>query len=364
MKIIIVFVVIFFLGSCTNDSTIISPTTEPPPIVHSQENEEPTLQKYSTENSIFDRVVGWMSETSLIMIEREKDDSHVYSYDVFTAEKKLITTVNQPVIQVKIHPSKEHLAIIMSDNSLTATIQIVTVEGKTMDELTIESSEVYIDWHTTDVNLLLITAFNKDWTFDTFTYSSLTQEMTIIPTHHPILKWSSEDKLVAINWTSEDGLLGGKMMEISTNTSEVNETEESGYIYFDMYKDYLVSVKIDSDHEEFVYTLTNVITNDSKVYRSPALSNYSQWFVPEIIWTEDYSFLTYIATKPGLIDSFDGELLLTEFNLVGENVKNADFSYSTLQCTPSGDLCLSGTQYEEIWDLVSGDAFNWLEIKE
>ena len=163
---------------------------------------------------------------------------------------------------------------------------------------------------------------------------------------------------------SDDGILGGKMMEISTNTSEVNETEESGYIYFDMYKDYLVSVKIDSDHEEFIYTLTNVITSDSKVYRSPALSNYSQWFVPEITWTEDGSFLTYIATKSGLIDSFDGELLLTEFNLDGENVKNADFSYSTLQCTPSGDLCVSGTRYEEIWDLVSGEAFNWLEIKE
>lgn len=364
MKIIIVFVVIFFLGSCTNSGTIVSPTTEPPPIVHSQEDVEPKLQKYFTENSTFDRVVGWISETSLIMIERDKDEFLVYAYDVYTADKTLITTVNKPIIQVNIHPSKGHLAIIMSDNSLQATIQIVTIDGKAIDELTIESSEVYLDWNTTNVNLLLITAFNKDWTFDTFVYSSLTQEMTIIPTLHPILKWASEDKLVAINWMAEDALLGGRMMEISTQTSEVNETEDSGYIYFDMYKDYLVSVKIDSENEEFVYTLSNVITNDTKVYRSPALSNYSQWYVPELVWTENHSFLTYIATKPGLIDSFDGEFLLTEFNLDSKKVKNADFSYSTLQCTPSGDRCLSGTLYEEIWDLVTGDVFNWLEIKE
>lgn len=364
MKIIIVFVVIFFLSSCTNNGTIVSPTTEPPPIVHSQENAEPMLQKYMIENSKFDRVVGWISETALILIERDQNEFYVYSYDVYTAEKKLITMVNKPIIQVNIHPSKGHLAIIMSDNSLQATIQIVTIEGKTVDKLTIESSEIYLDWNTTNVNFLLITAFNKDWTFDTFAYSSLTQEMTIIPTLHPILKWAAEDKLVAINWMSEDGLLGGKMMEISTQTSEVNETEDSGYIYFDVYKNYVVSVKIDLDKEEFVYTLTNVLTNDIKEYRTPAVSNYSQWFVPDIVWTEDGSFLTYIASKSGLIDSFDGDLLLTEFNFESKNVKNADFSYATLQCTPSGDHCLSGTRYEEIWDLVTGNVFKWLEIKE
>ncbi len=364
MKIIIVFVVIFFLGSCTNNGTIVSPTTEPPPIVHSQENVEPTLKKHFTENSTFDRVVGWISETSLVIIERDRDEFHLYSYDVYSAEKLLITTVNKPIIHVKIHPFKEHLAIIMSDNSLQATIKLVNIEGKTIDELTIESSEIFVDWNPTDENLLLITAFNKDWTFDTFSYSSLTQEMTIIPTLHPILKWASEDSLVVINWIPEDALLGGTLSEISIPTSEVSESEDSGYIYFDMNKELFVTVKIDRINEEFEYSLTNVMTNEVKVYRTPALSNYSQWFVPEIFWTEEDSFLTYIASKPGLIDSFDGELQLAEFSFDSKKIKNTEFSYMPLQCTPSGNQCLTSTRSEEIWNLVSGDVFKWLEIAE
>lgn len=364
MKIWIVFIIFFFLSSCNLNTTTVPPKTDNPPVGNSQPNEEKILKTYSTANSTFDRVVGWVSETSLVIIERDRDEFQLYSYDVYSAEKLLITTVNKPITHVKIHPFKKHLAIIMSDNSLQATIKIVNIEGKTIDELTIESSEIFVDWNPTNVNLLLITAFNKDWTFDSFSYSSLTQEMTIVPTLHPILKWSSEDSLVVINWIAEDALLGGTISEISIPTSEVSESEDSGYIYFDMNKDLFVSVKIDQINEEFVYHLTNVMTNEVKVYRMPALSNYSQWFVPEIFWTEEGSFLTYIASKPGLIDSFDGELQLAEFNLDSQKIKDPEFSYMPLQCTPSGNQCLTGTRSEEIWNLGSGDIFKWLEITE
>jgi hypothetical protein len=252
----------------------------------------------------------------------------------------------------------------MSGNSLNATILITSIDGSIMDKLTIQSSELYVDWHSTNVNLLLITAFNEDWTFDTFAYSSITQEMNRIPSEHPILKWTHDVNLMAINWSPEDALSGGTISEISLKTSEINETEESGYIYFDFYKNIFVSVKIDKEKEQFIYTLTNVTSNDVQIYRTPALSNYSQWFVPEFFWTEDNSFLTYIASKPGLVDSFDGDLHLAEFTFSAMIVKESEVTFSELMCTPSGDRCLTGSRLESIIDLESGDIVQWLEINE
>ncbi|MFX3674378.1 MAG: hypothetical protein ACE3JQ_08025 [Paenisporosarcina sp.] len=360
----IIFIVLFFISSCDKENSV-TPITKIPPVVKTQPAVLPEkIKTYEVQNQEFDRVVGWISDESLLLIERKNDEFILFTYDLYSEEKTVITKVNEPIIDVKIHPSKDVLAIIMSDNSLHATIKIVTLGGKTIDQLTIESSELYIDWHTTNPTLLLITSFNKDWTFDTFAYSSLTQEMKRIPSIHPILKWKDENHLVAINWRPEDALSGGTISEMAILTSEVKDTEDSGYIYFDIYKDIFVGVKIDPTTEQFIYTLTNVITKEVKIYRTPALSNYSQWFVPELFWTEENSFLTYVATNSGLIDSLGGNLHLAEFNFESKEDKKANLSYSMLSCSPSGEYCLTGNRFEEILNLESGNTSKWLDIKE
>jgi hypothetical protein len=359
----VVFCILLFLSGCTDEKKP-SHISNNPPLVELNPVTQETQKRYTARDNEFDRVVGWISETTLVTVERDLGEYRVYTYDVETAKKLLIKTVDEPIIDVKIHPSKKYLAIIMSGNSLNATILITSIDGSTMDKLTIQSSELYVDWHSTNVNLLLITAFNEDWTFDTFAYSSLTQEMNRIPSLHPILKWTDDVNLMAINWSPEDALSGGTISEISMRTSEISETDESGYIYFDFYENILVSVKIDKVNEQFIYTLTNVTTNEVQIYQTPALSNYSQWFVPEFFWTEDNSFLTYIASKSGLVDSFDGELHLAEFNFTEMIVKDSEVTYSKLMCTPSADRCLTGPRFESIIDLESGDIVQWLEINE
>ena len=361
----VIFTVLFIFSSCDKEVSV-TPIPTKSPVVISPQPAAPqeTIKTYTVKNSNFDRVVGWISDKRLLIVERNLEEYLVYSYDLYSEEKQLITTVNEPVIDVKIHPSKNYLAIIMSDNSLQATIKIVNVDGRTVDQLTIESAEIYLDWHTTNSDLLLITSFNKDWSFDIFTYSSQTQEMKRIPYIHPILKWRDEEHLMAINWALEDALAGGTISEISTVTSEVVESEDSGYIYFDMYKDILVTVKIDPIKEQFIYRLSNVNTGDVKSYRTPALSNYSQWFVPELYWTEENSFLTYVATDSGLIDSVDENLHLEEFNLASRRGRNTELTYRMLMCSPSGDCCLNGSLFEEIADIDTGVMMKWLNIVE
>lgn len=359
----VVFCILLLLSGCSDEKKP-SHISNDPPLVELSPVTQETQKRYTARVNDFDRVVGWISEKTLLTVERDLDEYRVYTYEVNTATKTLITSVDEPIIDVKIHPSKNYIAIIMSGNSLNATILIAAIDGSIMDKLTIQSSELYVDWHSTNVNLLLITAFNEDWTFDTFAYSSLTQEMNRIPSLHPILKWTHDVNLMAINWSPEDALSGGTISEISMKTSEISETVESGYIYFDFYKNILVSVKIDKEKEQFIYTLTNVTTNDVQIYQTPALSNYSQWFVPKFFWTEDNSFLTYIASKPGLVDSFDGDLLLAEFNFSAMIVNESEVAFSELMCTPSGDRCLTGPRFESIIDLESGDIVQWLEINE
>lgn len=365
-RLIIILTAILFLFGCKEDQSTVNVSTELPPMERPESSNEVKEEKfppsiYFARTDEFDRVIGWVSDTRIMFLEKNMEGSHVYTYDLNSNKKTLHATVEMPINDVIIHPSKSHFTLLMSVNSLQAIIGIYEMGGTKVDELTVESSEIVFEWHPSQVELMTVTAFYEDWTFDTFMYSSKTQALKLITSDHPFLEWASFNELVGVEWKEDDALSGGHLTTISITEDSLSKSEESNYIFVDYFENLSLTVQIDQERELFIYKLSDLKTKEEKIVETPAISNYSQWFIPEINWTNQESFLTYTSPNPGLLDVNQSKLELVEISFKSEELVEIDEGYGQLICSPSGDYCLKDEGLFTIINLSSGEELKWIE---
>lgn len=365
-RLIIILMVILFIYGCKEDESKVIVSTEQPPMESPESSNEvkevnfPT-SLYFAKSEEFDRVIGWISETEIMFLEKNLEGSHVYTYDLNSNKKTHHATVEMPINDVIIHPSKSHFTLLMSVNSLQAIIGIYEMGGAKVDELTIDSSEIVFEWHPSQVELMTVTAFYEDWTFDTFMYSSKNQSLKLVSSSQPFLEWASLNELVGVEWKENDALSGGPLSTISIIDGSISRSEDSNYIFVDYFENLSLTVQIDQERELFIYRLSDLITNAEKIFETPAISNYSQWFIPEIFWTNQESFISYTSPNPGLLDVNQNRLELVEFSFKSQEFVEIQDGYNQLVCSPSGEFCLNGEGLFTIINLNSGEEVKWIE---
>ena len=201
----------------------------------------------------------------------ECSDFSLSTFHIKTGEKKEITTIDDPILEVRIHPDLTKFAVVTSHNSLSATIHIFSVLGEEVDELIIESSEMYWDWNSLNNEQLFFSAFYEDWTYDAFVYSSVKKEISRIETSDPFGKWGYESTIHTINWPPDDSLSGGALREVNVDTMSFKESIETNIIYVESFKEINLTVRISENQQFFLYTLTNRVNGMNKTYEMPVI---------------------------------------------------------------------------------------------
>lgn len=332
-------------------------------LLEQEKPKEVNLLPIRSEN--FERVVGWLSNEEILYVTRQGSDFSLSTYHIETAVKKEITKIDAPILEVRIHPDLTKLAVVTSDNSLSATIHIFSVLGDEIDELIIESSEMYWDWDSLNNDQLFFSAFYEDWTYDSFVYSSVKKEVSRIGTSDPFGKWGYESTIHTINWPPDDSLSGGVLREVNVDTMSFKDSIESNIIFVESFKEINLTVRISENQQLFLYTLTNRVDGKNKTYEMPAVSNYSQWFVPEVEWLGDGTMITYQAAESGLMDSIPSDYTLVK--LSSADIQEQPIwkgPYESFTCSPIGSHCLIGVQLEGLLVVGSGTKRPWIEIKE
>lgn len=349
------------------------PTTPPellkPPKVTKTEQEKPLIKEEVSRLSIprvnFDRVVGWVTNKEILYVIHQQSQSSLRLYHTETGESNEITKIVDPIIEVRIHPDLTKLAVVTSSNSLSATIHIFSISGEKIDELTVESSEMYWDWDSSHNDQLFFSAFYEDWTFDSFIYLGKTKEINRIETTDPFGKWGYDSTIQMINWPENDALSGGSLRELNSKTMSFQDSTDSRIIYVESYKEMNLIVRISEDQQLFLYTVTNNKDGKSATYEMPAISNYSQWFVPEIDWLDDGTIVTFVAKESGLMDAIPNDYTLVR--LTHETTSKTSIwegPYEPFTCTPSGQHCLIGVELKGILKVGGNVLKPWIEIIE
>ncbi|MDX1771383.1 MAG: hypothetical protein R3328_07650, partial [Planococcaceae bacterium] len=96
-RLIIILVGILFIYGCKEDESNVVVSTELPPVESPKTSNEVKEVKipsqYFAKSEVFDRVIGWISETEIMFLEKNMEGSHVYTYDLNSNKKTHHATV-------------------------------------------------------------------------------------------------------------------------------------------------------------------------------------------------------------------------------------------------------------------------------
>ncbi|MER2261800.1 MAG: hypothetical protein ABS934_07270 [Psychrobacillus sp.] len=366
-KILIIIFCIMILQACiaTEKSPVVPPDDNSEQHTSTNETDITNLDRIPSvhlERSKFHSVIGWLSDEEILIVLVDKGEWILKSYSVTKEEWKEIYRTSTPVIQGMIHPSKEMIILHTSNNSSSAEVQLIHKNGVVEQSLYFESAELYMDWHPTDPNLIVFTAFYEDWSYNSMVYDGHTQELKAIDVENPFVKWLDHENLMVFNW-SETSLDGSNLKHYSIADHSTTDTNWSNIIDVQNLGDSLVYIQIDEENMQFKYHLVNKSNGESVDWVSPAVSNYSEWVIPTISIISPNSFIAFQAKEKGNKDEANQKSIIGKYSIEGEE-QYGEIKELPIDCSPNGKVCLGGYEKEQWINLNTLKEGKWLNILE
>jgi hypothetical protein len=356
-------VAILLLTGCTEktNEVIEGPTA----IKHPGHNElikEEISKSLTVDPAKFHFVVDWLTESKVLYVKKENGFYQVNSFDLESGQTETLYKDASMIIDVLIHPSKKYLLLHTSDNTTSATVKIVTMDGTVQDEVIVASTELAIEWNDIDPSLILLTAFHQDWTFDLFLYNGKVESFDLLAMEDPFPKWLGEDK-IAIGYVKDHILDGGEIHTYEPVTEKWGQLDINGVVYFDTYEDTLLVVRINEEGDA-LYTIMEQEGLIHSEWTMPVISNYSEWVIPEIEWISNGTVFLPTPEKGGQLDELTSPYRLIRVTEGRQDVIVDEIGAGFLRCSPSGRKCLTGYSSENLVDVETAEETTWLIFPE
>jgi len=335
--------------------------------VESPAQDQPSTPQYKIptvqlDRSTFHSVIGWLNDDEILFVLLADGNWTVQAYSTTNDSWRTIYETEVPIIQGEIHPTKEMIMLHVSNHSSSAEIRLINTDGVLQQSLHFESAEMYMSWHPTNPQLIAFSAFYDDWSFNSFVYNGEQQDLVSIEVENPFIKWYDEEHLMVFEW-KDSSLDGSKLSLYSIKQKQLKETEWKNILDVIYLGEAYLYIQIDEQSENFLYQLINKNSNETQEWTTPAVSNYSEWVIPNIsILYPNKLFITK-PTEGGNMDALNQQNVLTSYS-VNEEKEFGQVSDLPIDCSPNGKVCLSGYEKEQWIQLEPFKGEEWLEVKE
>lgn len=355
---------LFILQACKGNNSeteelATDSTKDIPQITTSPPNEIPSIQ---LDRSQFHSIIGWLSDDEIVFILTGNGEWTVQSYNLSSESWRTIYISKIPIIQGAIHPGKEMILLHTSSNSSTAEIQLIHKNGYLEQSITLESAEIFMDWHPLNPNLIVFSAFYEDWTYNSFIYDGSTQNLTAIEVENPFVKWYDDDHLVVSRW-GETSLDGSELFLYSIPDEKMESIGLQHVLDVQNLGDTMLYIQINEEQQQFQYRLENKDSGEAFEWFSPAVSNYSEWIVPNMSIIQQNQLIAVQPVESGNVDEHNKKSVLSSISINGE-IKRGEIDIQPIECSPNGEVCLGGYEKENWIQLDPLKEQNWIELKE
>ncbi|QUW22252.1 hypothetical protein JSQ81_01250 [Sporosarcina sp. Marseille-Q4063] len=343
---------ILLLVSCENTSNPTEKKEYPPEEVEVELDDFKTLE---AESSKFHFVAGWLNDSEIVFVEKEDSDYNLKTFNVNTGEIYTLFKESMIIVDAIIHPNKEMILLHTSTNSTSANVKMISLEGIVLDEISIASSELAIEWNDLDPNLILLTAFYQDWTYDVFLFNGR-EELKTLELEDPFPKWLGSQILTV--HIPEHPLDGGSLHLYDWASEIIEPLPYDDIVHFDTYKNSLLIVQIVNGKAEY-----EIIDQEGSILNKwtlPAVSNYSEWVFPDLSWIDNETIITLATKGGGELDNLSEPFMLVKLEAGEQVILSNDSNLTSLKCSPDGEKCLTGNSSEKLIDIVEQEEFTWL----
>lgn len=349
----IIGVVVFMLAGCSEkiektDEEDVDNETKP-----KQEEVKKEIQQLIIDESIFHFIVDWLSDDEVLFVEKEAKEYRLKAFNIYTKAMKTIYADENMIADVLVHPSKDYFLIQTSTSASSATVKMISLDGVVQNEVTIESTELAIEWNDLDPALLLLTAFYEDWSYDAFYFNGSTNDLTVLSIENPFPKW------LGVNHFVHSGSLEGEQIAIyDVQTGEKEWLNERSIAYFDTFEDTLLVVQMTKD-EKAAYTIVNKAQDVLMSWMMPFSEGDAGQEIPHFEWIDETSVL---SLRPMEGERFVNVLYeLVKFEGEEETALMSNLENARLVCSPNKKKCLTGDGLEQLLDLEKMTKTSWLQ---
>lgn len=300
----------------------------------------------------FQKIAGWLATDTVAYIKKVSDESQVYAYNLTTGEQKLLFKTTEPIIDVHISPTYSKLLIHTAPFTYAANIYIINHAGTILYEKTIDSFEIEFSWNNQDDNLVLITAFFEDWSYEVKLLHIAGKTLKTIEVSQPFQKWFHKDMLISQGWDAEEADLHAPLVGSFIDELERKNILLEDIYYFDTFSKLLFAITVSEEEEgEATYHFYNEKLNEIGHVKVPLLiSQYSDWLIPYYdLMPAQKSFL-YFTPYQSDDEKKEDTYRLIQYDLenkkqyiIGEQLGNAPIS-----CAANSKNCLYGFQFEKL----------------
>jgi hypothetical protein len=346
---------ILLLVSCENPRNKTVEEVQPREEVE-VEVEVDNFKTLEVESSKFHFVVGWLNNSEIVFVEKEENEYNLKAFNVNTGKIVTLFKESMIIIDAIIHPNKEMIILHTSTDSTSANVKMISLEGIVLDEISIASSELAIEWNDLNPNLVLLTAFHQDWTYDVFLYNGKEKDLIELSLGDPFPKWLGS-QIVTVH-IPDHPLDGGSLHLYDWASETVQPLPYDDIVHFDTYENSLLIVQIINEKAEY-----KIINHDGTILNAwtlPAVSNYSEWVFPDISWIDHETIITLATKSGGELDNLSEPFMLVKLKSGEQVILNNDSNLTTLKCSPNGEKCLTGNSSEKLVDTIEQVEFPWL----
>ncbi|WP_203246914.1 YqgU-like beta propeller domain-containing protein [Sporosarcina beigongshangi] len=308
----------------------------------------------------FHFVADWLTDTEIVYVEKNEGFYNVNSFDLTTGKVTTLYEEQSIIVDVLIHPSKKFLLLHTSDNSTSATIKILSTDGILQNEVEVSSTELEIEWNDLDSTLLILTAFYEDWTFDLFLFEGAESELSLLPIDDPFPKWFGKEQIIIGN-IEDHALDGSELSLFNPKTKEWTDLATQGIIYFDTYEQSLLTVTMSASGDA-QYKLSDLDGAVQSEWTLPAVSNYSEWVVPEVNWSSNETVFLRAPEIGGQLDELSSPFRLIRVKDGQQQVVSEDVATGFLRCSASGATCITDSSATTITNVETGEQRIWLDL--
>lgn len=343
--------IVFFLVGCEEKKEVYEEDEK----IDMQETHEEVvqeIQQFMADPNSFRYIVDWLSDEEILFVENEAKQYHLKTFNIYTKEMLVIYEEENIMTDALIHPLKTDLLVQTTTSSDSATVKRISLDGVVQNEVTIESSELAIEWNDVNPSLMLLNAFYEDWSFDTFFFDGTTNDLTLLQTENPFPKWLGEDYFV-LPYQDEEVIIH------HVETGEKKVLNESSIVAFDTFKESLLLVQMKED-DKMRYTILNqggdILTSwEMSISTEEVTGN-----PPQFEWLDEKSLL---LLRPVI----DGQVVQPMYELVNyadgdEMVVLEGLENAPLVCSPNTLNCLTGDRLEQLIQVENKTKIEWLQL--
>ncbi|WP_158651571.1 YqgU-like beta propeller domain-containing protein [Mesobacillus jeotgali] len=317
------------------------------------------------EQEEFYKSAGWLSDSEILYISNKgESNSLLYSYNLVTGKASLLYRSEQPIITAVPSPEKTKV-MIHSAASEEGLLTVIDLTGNELYSTSIQSYELTFEWNPFDESLLVVSAFTEDWDFSSYLLDLRDNNLKEIKMPEPFVRWISEDVLVYQEW-DEDGIsLNAPLRTFSVKENKTETLLEDVY-QFDSQGPYLMTVKVieEENQESGQYAFFRKGDKSVGNIEAPLLTSFSGWVVPFYDLMENGEYFIYLkATEQGEADLYDGGFDLMRYHLETgkEEVIFTEMANEPLSCSPSGEMCLYGFQFDKLLNIKTNEVIDLVQ---